>query len=298
MIIVAALLVAVAGNTPPALLATSFYWPATLLNTVMLMLGVSLPWRRGASGLVLPALYIWIVMHGSGHALALANGLASVIYWVFGLFIAVYTGRFEQAIAQLDSDERGQQQALSVLQTRMEECARLHDDAMQILECVASDDLHAPALRRVALSAALSLRGVAARPAPGAAGLARSLQEVAARFAAFGFAVDVEVAAGLRGPDDPAQVSVLVASVTEALNNAFKHSGATRARIAVTGVAGGISAMVCDTGTGFDMDMVAPGFGLAHSLCGRAAAGGGRVSLHSVPDGGTEVNIWVPCSPR
>jgi signal transduction histidine kinase len=295
--VVAVLLVVVAGNTPPALLTTSFFWPATLLNAVMFMLGVSLPWRRGAYGLVLSAVYIWLVEHGSGHALGLANGLASVIYWVFGLVIAVYTGRLWQAIAQLDSEERGQQQALSVLQTRMEECARLHDDAMQILERAAADDLHTPALRRFALSAALGLRSVTARHAPGAAGLARGLQEVAARFAAFGFTVDVEVAAGLLGLDDPAQVSVLVASVTEALNNAFKHSGATGARVAVTGAAGGISALVCDTGTGFDMDMVSSGFGIAHSLRGRAAAAGGRVSLHSVPDGGTVVDIWVPCQP-
>lgn len=50
-IVAAVLLVAVAANIPPVLLTTSFYWPATLLNTIMLMLGVSLPWYRGAFGL-------------------------------------------------------------------------------------------------------------------------------------------------------------------------------------------------------------------------------------------------------
>jgi signal transduction histidine kinase len=85
-----------------------------------------------------------------------------------------------------------------------------------------------------------------------------------------------------------------VAAIGEALTNARRHSGADRARVAVTVGQDGLAVLIEDHGRGFDPTAVSPGFGLANSILGPLEQAGGRAELRSAPGAGTQVRLWLP----
>jgi signal transduction histidine kinase len=79
----------------------------------------------------------------------------------------------------------------------------------------------------------------------------------------------------------------------EALQNAAKHSGATRAVVRLRRAAEGLVLVVSDDGQGFSPQEVGPGSGLVN-MRDRAESVGGRLRVESEPGRGTDIEVRVP----
>jgi two-component system sensor histidine kinase UhpB len=85
--------------------------------------------------------------------------------------------------------------------------------------------------------------------------------------------------------------------VQEALSNALRHAGATRATVTIRRERGHVSARVEDNGCGFSVAEVMAGPGRGLGLFGmkeRAGYVGGQFEIRSEPGHGTRVEIEVP----
>ena len=93
----------------------------------------------------------------------------------------------------------------------------------------------------------------------------------------------------------------LLRVIQEALANARKHSGATKAVVSLRQTEGMIEASIEDDGSGFDPSIRSraafPRFGLA-IMRERAESIGGSLDIDSAPGGGTRVKIQVPTATR
>jgi two-component system sensor histidine kinase UhpB len=173
--------------------------------------------------------------------------------------------------------------ALSALGTRLPEgtadlraeLARLEDNAQRLSEAVRglSHGLHPAVLEHAGLVPAL--RGFC-RENGGSYELTLSLPD------------------GL-GPVPAAAALCLYRAAQEALHNVAKHARAEHVRVAVEREDGHLALTVGDDGCGFDVEEARTrgGLGLV-SLEERARLVGGRVSITSRPQHGTEVRILVP----
>ena len=89
--------------------------------------------------------------------------------------------------------------------------------------------------------------------------------------------------------------------VQEALTNAVKHAGATRARVIGNREAGRLQVSISDNGDGFDASAVLAatdkGFGV-RGMRDRAELFGGRLTIESAPGDGTSVTLDMPQSPE
>ncbi len=85
--------------------------------------------------------------------------------------------------------------------------------------------------------------------------------------------------------------------VQEALTNATKHSGATKARVEVTEGDSTVHITVSDDGAGFDPAAVTAGFGLL-GMRERVELLNGTLELESAPGSGTTVKVSVPVQRR
>jgi signal transduction histidine kinase len=79
----------------------------------------------------------------------------------------------------------------------------------------------------------------------------------------------------------------------EALQNAAKHAGATRAVVRLSLTAEGLELAIADDGKGFSPSAVGPGSGLVN-MRDRAESVGGRLRVDSRPGRGTEIELRVP----
>ena len=79
----------------------------------------------------------------------------------------------------------------------------------------------------------------------------------------------------------------------EAVQNALKHSHASRIDITLTKQQAGVELRVRDNGNGFPMEQNSGGIGL-HTMEQRARLIGGRLLVQTHPDGGVEVICSVP----
>jgi signal transduction histidine kinase len=93
----------------------------------------------------------------------------------------------------------------------------------------------------------------------------------------------------------------IAAAVQQALDNAVRHSGATRVNIFLDAVDDGIVVSVRDDGIGFVYDeaaLAAAGkLGVLKSMKGRIADLGGSTRIESAPGLGTEIEFRVPVWP-
>jgi len=83
--------------------------------------------------------------------------------------------------------------------------------------------------------------------------------------------------------------------VQEALNNAIRHSGATRVSVRLERDDSGVGLEFADNGVGFDQEEVRlkGGLGLV-GMRERAATLGGRIEIDSRPGEGTRIALVVP----
>jgi signal transduction histidine kinase len=99
----------------------------------------------------------------------------------------------------------------------------------------------------------------------------------------------------------PAEVELVVfRNIAEALTNVAKHSNATRVRLAVELVDGGVGATVVDNGTGFVVTE-----SLYHSghlgliaMRERTQLAGGWCRVESEPGAGARIEFWIPNGER
>jgi signal transduction histidine kinase len=106
-----------------------------------------------------------------------------------------------------------------------------------------------------------------------------------------GFAAGVEIA----GPPRPLPVSaqvVLLRVCQEALANAARHAGASRARVGLCYGDADVRLEVGDDGAGFDPGAVTSGYGL-RGMRARVAEAGGELSVRSAPGQGATVRVTV-----
>jgi two-component system NarL family sensor kinase len=104
-----------------------------------------------------------------------------------------------------------------------------------------------------------------------------------------------------RRPGLPKEIEMTLYRIAqEALNNAERHSQATRVGLVLKATAGEVSLSICDNGKGFVARRLRPnaerGWGL-QNMCERAALVGGRVDTVSRPNHGTTVTVQIPFRP-
>lgn len=122
-------------------------------------------------------------------------------------------------------------------------------------------------------------------------GLAEALQASADHFTSAALTVRVDVRGDVSGLPAAVEVAAL-RIVTEALNNAARHSGAREVRLGVDRVPDGLEVAVADDGRGLPTPLVT-GVGLA-SMRARAEELGGTCTVVSGPAGGTAVLARLP----
>jgi signal transduction histidine kinase len=83
-------------------------------------------------------------------------------------------------------------------------------------------------------------------------------------------------------------------ATVEALRNTAQHSGVQDAEVTVETRDGGVAVTARDSGSGFDLDLGQPGFGIGESIVGRMTEVGGTATIESQPGAGTRVTLWVP----
>lgn len=173
----------------------------------------------------------------------------------------------------------------------------LHDTVLQTLELIArggpDGDSTADELALLAADAALELRDIIDPSVAAQAGaLAAELAKVVRRARRLSRSEIALVVGSTDGTLPEHTVRAMCGSVAEALNNARKHSGATRVVVYVEEACGAAECTVRDNGSGMDAACV-DGFGIGRSLRARMREVGGEVSFDSSPDHGTKVTLMA-----
>jgi signal transduction histidine kinase len=118
------------------------------------------------------------------------------------------------------------------------------------------------------------------------------LQELVSRMgSAYPTTVALEI--GVPGLEDARLEDEVLKIVTEALSNAFRHSGGSNIEVVVDADDSWCWIVVRDDGFGFDQGDVAAGMGLSN-LRARAQARGGSAEVSSEPGEGTTVEVRLP----
>ena len=176
---------------------------------------------------------------------------------------------------------------------RADIAAHLHDSVLQTLSLIRSRADDPQFVRQMARGQERELRDwlYTDRPEEGDS-VAQALRDVAAEVEdARGVPIDV-VTAGDATPDE--RTSALIAATREALINAVKH-GAPPVSVYVEVGPGVSEVFVRDRGEGFDPEEI-PGdrHGIRGSIYERMARHGGRATIRTGADRGTEVHLAMP----
>jgi signal transduction histidine kinase len=108
-----------------------------------------------------------------------------------------------------------------------------------------------------------------------------------------GSSIPVEVAAEQVGRYPASVEATAYFCCLEAVQNATKHSGATRVRVSLDGRGDTLGFLVEDDGVGFDPDTTPVGTGLAN-LRDRVESAGGTLTTGTAPGGGTRIRARIP----
>jgi signal transduction histidine kinase len=139
-----------------------------------------------------------------------------------------------------------------------------------------------------------SLRGLITELRPAALdelGLAPALATLAERQQAIsGLEIELDVPEFRHTPE---LENTVYRVVQEALSNAIKHAGATRASVRVAEEYGNVVATVNDDGSGFDVAAASQGFGLV-GMRERVALLGGELDVRSSPGRGARITTRLP----
>jgi two-component system, NarL family, sensor histidine kinase UhpB len=220
---------------------------------------------------------------------------------------------FNDMLDRLESARReAAQTALAAQEAERLRVAReLHDEIGQTLTAATiqaeraaegDPDLAPEALRRVADAVRDSLdevRRIARELRPEALddlGLVNALIALCNRVGGQdGFTVRRELQ-GKLPPLAPDVELVIYRIAQEGLTNALRHSGARSATVSLVADAEALTLRVADDGTGMPAPLPSGTAGIA-GMRERALLVGGRLSIESAPDRGTEVRLSIPVDP-
>ena len=262
-------------------------WPLGAVVTAGILRGQVVGGLAGATVGLAGAVGIAVFRDGGMSGQWLSSAGTFVLLVVAGVLSGVVTDALRRA------------EATAARARAREEFARdLHDGVLQTLAVVQrrSTDAELAALAR---DQELELRrfiGDERAPARHTSpDLVTALREVAAeRERRDGLRCEVVVVDPLDWLDAPA-VEALRGAVGEALTNAHRHGGASRAVVCLDQAPDG--AAVCtvdDDGSGFDTSSTHEGVGVSRSIRGRIEEVGGIATVASAPGRGCEVELRVP----
>ncbi|MDQ3940787.1 MAG: ATP-binding protein, partial [Actinomycetota bacterium] len=233
-------------------------------------------------------------------------------YIVAGIAVGVVSRvlvRSAEAVAAASARVLQERERTARLAEREKLARQIHDSGLQALSYVhkrareLSTQQPIPAdevahLSEVAARQEKELRSLILRdpqPAPiGTASLREALENAARGV------TGVDIAVSSVGPiwRERSEVEELAAAVRQALENAAQHSNASRVTVFADEEAGDVIVSVKDDGAGFTYDeeqLRRDGkAGILKSMKGRAEDLGGRMSITSAPDRGTEVEFRIP----
>jgi signal transduction histidine kinase len=215
------------------------------------------------------------------------------------------------ATAQNVASEKSRQRVAAAEEERRRWARELHDETLQSLAALrlglsaarrakddpgAIDELLSQAVDQLDGEIA-TLRGLITELRPAALdelGLPAAIAALAERSARLGVEVDVDVDPALAEQiGDPDSEIAIYRIVQEALSNARKHGGASRAVVTVDLAATTMTVTIRDDGAGFDTTARGDGFGLV-GMRERAELLGGAISVASDHGQGTTVTATLP----
>jgi PAS domain S-box-containing protein len=123
-------------------------------------------------------------------------------------------------------------------------------------------------------------------------GIKFALNELCGRMSHAGLNVDLTLGEALEPvPEGPA---ICLLRITQAaLANVLKHSGANQAVVNLSKATDGYYLTIKDQGRGFDAEAFSTGIGLI-SMRERVRSSQGHLSIHSRPNEGTQIAVWIP----
>jgi signal transduction histidine kinase len=177
-------------------------------------------------------------------------------------------------------------------QERAEVAAHLHDSVLQTLAMVQRRAGDPQEVAAIARRQERELRAwLAGRPAPGAAARLAPALEAAATEVEERYGVPVEVVVVGDRDLDPS-VEAVVAAAREAMTNAAKFGGGSTVDVYAESSNGRTQVFVRDRGPGFDPEQLPTDRrGVRESIVGRMERHGGRATITSSAETGTEVEL-------
>ncbi|UFS60012.1 sensor histidine kinase [Subtercola endophyticus] len=225
-----------------------------------------------------------------------------------GIWISDSVRRARERIARLGTAHQAERRASELEAQRRQSARLLHDTVLATLTLLAHSGrgVEPEALRIQAAEDAVLLRQLrlGETPAPRASGdynlrahevaaVTDNIRELQQRFERRGLTVHWHGAGDVTLP--PLVRSAFLLSLSECLENVRRHSGVDQADVTISQDAGGVRAMVTDSGVGFDTADVASGrLGITESVVARIRDVGGNARIFSAPGAGTTVVLEVP----
>ncbi|MFT7598869.1 MAG: signal transduction histidine kinase [Acidimicrobiales bacterium] len=261
-------------------------WPIAVIFTTAIAAGTRLAVVTGL-GLGLARYAGWLAFpFASNDSVFSSARIASTVLFAVAGWVAGYL---------LNQQERSDRE-ISAFRAREEVARTLHDGVLQTLAVIqrrSGDEQLVDLARTQEHELREYLFGATTTEADVASALRAAARRAEQRY---GLKVEVVSAPDLQTGSEDA-IHALGGAVGEALTNAAKHGGATKATVyaepANEMIDGGIFVSVKDDGSGFDTATVSEGEGLRRSVRGRVADIGGRVEIDGRPGRGTEVRMWI-----
>ncbi|RFA20304.1 sensor histidine kinase [Subtercola boreus] len=225
-----------------------------------------------------------------------------------GIWITDSVKRARSRIARLGTAHQAERRASELEAQRRQSARLLHDTVLATLTLLAHSGrgVDPDALRVQAAEDAVLLRQLrlGETPTPRSSGtynlrtdesppVAQSIKALQQRFKRRGLMVHWHGDGDVTLP--PLVRSAFLLSLGECLENVRRHAQVDQADVTITQDAGGVRAMVTDSGIGFETDGVASGkLGIAESVVARIRDVGGNARIFSAPGAGTTVVLEVP----
>jgi two-component system sensor histidine kinase UhpB len=209
--------------------------------------------------------------------------------------VRALTTAFNEMIERLETERResGRQAVAAQEEERRRVARELHDEVGQVLTGVMLQ-LDDPEAREAVRRSLEDVRRIARELRPEALdhlGLQSALRALCTSTASHD-GLQVERDLSLTDLDLRPEVELVVYRVAqESLTNVMRHAGATKVLVALRQVDGGLRLIVRDDGRG--IAGTADGAGIT-GMVERALHVGGRLTVGSPPEGGTEVRLDIP----
>ncbi|TCC27722.1 ATP-binding protein [Kribbella speibonae] len=241
---------------------------------------------RIAVGLVLLGTAVTLFLVQNGRLSMVGDVLIALLLAVVG--IGVIAGPWVHRLTRDLNSERAERVRS---QERADMAAHLHDSVLQTLALIQKQAEDPKAVARLARSQERELRSWLYDEEHDADQTIAGAAKQAAAEVEDSHGVPIEVVT-VGDCDLTEPLASMVRAARESMVNAAKHSGAAKIDVFVEVDGDRVEMFVRDRGKGFDVDEVPDDrLGLRHSVMGRMERHGGRATVRSDPETGTEVRL-------